>query len=125
MVTGTVNARLQPTVSLHVFGPQGQTKTVEALVDTGYNGYLSLPPSVIAALQLIVSGRSNVQLADGSWILVEEYDATVLWDSKPQPVIVDAADTPPVIGTALMHGFTFSMQVVDGGKVEIDSLSTP
>jgi clan AA aspartic protease len=125
MISGTVDARLQAAVTLHIFGSHGLMKTIDVVIDTGYNGYLSLPSNLISALQLKVIGNSNVQLADGTWVLIEEHEATVLWDSKPQPVIVDAANTPPTLGTALLHGYTLTMQVVDGGKVEIESLSTP
>ena len=42
---GVVNAAYEPVVTLAVQGPAGQTRETEAVVDTGYNGFLTLPPS--------------------------------------------------------------------------------
>ena len=43
MITGIVNAALEATLPLQVYGPSGST-TQTTVIDTGYNGPLSLPP---------------------------------------------------------------------------------
>ena len=52
MIEGIVNAFYEPVVFLSVQGPGGRRQEVETVVDTGYNGYLTLPHSVVAELQL-------------------------------------------------------------------------
>ena len=52
MIRGAVNAAYEPIVRLAVRGPSGQSREIEAIVDTGYNGYLTLPPSLALALEL-------------------------------------------------------------------------
>ncbi len=51
MITSTVTDG-QALIHLKVIGPQGQEQEVEALIDTGYSEFLTLAPSVVAALGL-------------------------------------------------------------------------
>ena len=52
MIAGVVNDALEATIRLTVRGPSRQEESVEAVMDTGFDGYLTLPPAVIAALEL-------------------------------------------------------------------------
>jgi len=52
MITGTVNAQLYASVHLTVYGASGRKKRIQAFVDTGYDGFLVLPPTLIAELNL-------------------------------------------------------------------------
>jgi len=45
MITGIVNADFEPIISLSVQGSDRQLYTQDAIVDTGFNGWLSLPPN--------------------------------------------------------------------------------
>ena len=42
MITGTVNADFEPLISLSIRRVEGEVLTQEAIVDTGFNGWLSL-----------------------------------------------------------------------------------
>ncbi len=50
MITGIVNADFEPIISLSICGSDGKIYTQEAIVDTGFNGLLSLPPDLISQL---------------------------------------------------------------------------
>lgn len=65
MIEGTGNAFYEPVVPLALRGSTGQTLEVEAVVDTGYNGLLTLPPPVVTALGLPHRGYGEASLADG------------------------------------------------------------
>ena len=52
MITGVVNALLDATIRVRVSGPTGQELELEAVVDTGFSGFLTLPPGSIAELGL-------------------------------------------------------------------------
>ena len=39
MIEGFVNARYEPVISIPLQGPSGLAQEIEAVVDTGYNGY--------------------------------------------------------------------------------------
>jgi predicted aspartyl protease len=52
MMTGAVNADLEALLLLTVHGGGGPSREVETVIDTGFNGFLTLPPALIAALGL-------------------------------------------------------------------------
>lgn len=52
MITGIVNRDFEPIISLSVYGADSQIYTENVIVDTGFNGWLSLPPNLIAQLNL-------------------------------------------------------------------------
>ena len=122
MITGVVTADLEPVVRIAIRGPQGQEREIEALVDTGFNGWLSLPTDMIAMLGLPWRRRGRALLADGSESVFDIYEATVIWDGNGRRVAVDAADTAPMVGTALLDGYELVIQVIDGGEVRISVL---
>jgi len=82
MITGRVNSNREAVISLAVSGPQGETREIEAVIDTGYSGYLTLPGAVVAALGLSSIGLSYLTLADGSEIPSDVCLVTVDWDGQ-------------------------------------------
>lgn len=74
------------------YGALGAAQDVVAVVDTGYNGWLTLPYAVIAALGLAWDRRGWALLADGSESIFDIYGGSVRWDGQRYPVAVDAAE---------------------------------
>ncbi len=68
MITGIINAKLEPLITLTILKSPGSDQEQAFLVDTGYDGFLSLPPDLIAGLGLIPKGFTNAVLADGTSI---------------------------------------------------------
>ena len=121
MIEGIVNAAHEAVVTIPVQGPAGQSREVEAVIDTGFNRFLTLPPALVAELDLpfVTSGR--VTLADGSQASFEVYDVTVLWDGQPRDVYTYAADSMPLVGMLLLDDHDLNIQVRDGGRVVIQA----
>lgn len=119
MVRGVVNEHLEAVIRLTVRGPEGIAREIEAVVDTGYDGSLTLPAKRIAALGLAWQRRGRAPLADGSESIFEIYNAEVCWDGEEKPVTVDAAETTPLVGMRLLRGYTLQVEVVEGGAVMI------
>lgn len=122
MMTGVVNAYLEALVRLTVRGPGGQEQEIEPVIDTGFDGALSLPPTRIDALGLPWRRRGRALLADGSESVFDIYEATIMWDGAPRRIAVDAADTDPLLGMALLYRYELTLQVVEGGRVIIQAL---
>jgi clan AA aspartic protease len=122
MITGIVNSSLEATLRLTVIGPGGQTCRIKAVIDTGFDGFLSLPPALIAELELVWNGKSQATLADGSVTSFDMYDGTVVWDRRRKPIYIDEADTTPLVGTALLADFEMQAQFRPRGKVTISPL---
>jgi predicted aspartyl protease len=78
MIIGVVTAFRQATIRLSVRDSTGQEHALEAVIDTGFDGALTLPPTLIAALGLPWRRRGRARLADGNESLFDVYEATVL-----------------------------------------------
>src|SRR5262249_37675822 len=122
MITGTVTADLEATLQLEVLGRTGQSQQVRVVIDTGFSGFLTLTPAVIASLGRPRLGLEQGVLADGSTQLFEVFRAEVIWDGQPRMVEVDAADTQPLLGMTLLAGHELKIQAVSGGVVTITAL---
>ena len=82
MIQGVVNAAYEPMIALAVQGQSGQSRDIEAVVDTGFNGFLTLPTTLVSELGLPFVSIGRATLADGSEIAYDVYGATVLWDGQ-------------------------------------------
>jgi clan AA aspartic protease len=124
MMTGTVNADLEALLPLTVRHADGRAHDVEVVIDTGFNGFLTLPPALVSVLGLQWLCRQQGQLADGSVQVFDVYVAKVDWHGQSRSVEVEAADTQPLIGMALMQGSELRVQVMPGGSVIIAGLNS-
>jgi clan AA aspartic protease len=77
---------------------------VEAVIDTGFTGHLTLPPEVVRSLGLLPQGFVEVELADGTTTALGVFGARVLWRSRQRPVPVYEAGGGPLIGMSLLRG---------------------
>ena len=83
MIEGVVNTSREAVIRLAVQGPSGQGRDIEAVIDTGYSGMLTLPSSIVAELGLSFRSSGRAILANGDEDAFSTYDATVLWDGAP------------------------------------------
>lgn len=98
---------------------------IEFVVDTGFTGFLCLPPAAVVALGLPFRYDLRARLADDSEVLLPVHAATILWNGVEQDVRVLAAGRRPLLGTALLDGCELLSQFRDNGLVTIDDLSIP
>jgi predicted aspartyl protease len=123
MISGVVNAKFEATIRLSVSSIQGQAQEIEAILDTGFSGSLTLLSTTIRSLDLPWRTRGSVVLANGAVDQCDIYAATVMWDGRLRNILVEEADTEPLVGMALLRGHALSVQVVSGGAVTIAALS--
>lgn len=96
--------------------------TIEFVVDTGFAGFLTLPPAAVAALGLPYQFDTPANLADDSEVQLAVYSATVVWDGPERIVRVLATGKRPLLGMALLAGQELVVQCTDGGTVTVDAL---
>jgi len=121
VIFGSVNSQLEPVVPVVIRGPQNEVE-IDAIVDTGFNGALTLPPDVIAALGLRLKSRGRGVLADGSESFFDVYEALVLWSGRVLSISVGSADAAPLLGMSLLYGHDLAIQVIESGAVEIHEI---
>jgi len=124
MITGIVNADFEAIISLSICDSEGKVYKQEAIIDTGFNGWLSLPPDLIDRLNLKWKRRGRAILGDGSECIFNVYEAVMIWDGDYLTIPIDEADSEPLVGMSLMEGFQLMVQVFEGGNVEICKLKT-
>ena len=73
MIEGTVNAAREAVVRLTLQGPTGQEREVEAVIDTGYSGFLTTSPALVSEWGLAHRGQNYAALADGSEVVFGFY----------------------------------------------------
>ena len=65
MIEGVVNSAFDAVVNLVIRGSSGRAREIEAVIDTGFNGFLTLPPALVSELGLPLVTRGTAFLADG------------------------------------------------------------
>jgi clan AA aspartic protease len=121
MITGVVAAH-EARIRIQVKGRSGRKQDVDAVIDTGYTASLTLPSFLVESLNLQWQSLDRGTLADGSECLFDVYEAEVVWDGQVRRLLVDEADTDPLVGMALLSGYELKMEVCSQGKVEITPL---
>jgi len=122
MITGQVVAGRYATLPVVLRGPQGQEETLEAILDTGFTGFLTLPLPQIAKFGFPYQGLIDAQLGNGSAAEFDMFAGTVLWDGQRREGIVLAVDGSPLLGMALLSGSRVCLDVSDNGPVTIERL---
>jgi clan AA aspartic protease len=124
MIAGIVNADFEPIIPLSICGSDGKVYTQDAIVDTGFNGWLSLPPDLISELNLKWKRRGRAILGNGTECVFDVYEAVLVWDGNMLTIPIDEADSEPLVGMSLMEGYQLTVQVFEGGHVELIKVNT-
>jgi clan AA aspartic protease len=97
------------------------TQLVDAVIDTGFSGFLTLPADIIAALNLTWKGRDIATLGDGTSCVFDVYIATVIWDGQYRKIDINESETVPLIGMQLLRGYDLRIRIIEGGTVIIEA----
>lgn len=95
---------------------------IEFVIDTGFAGFLTLPPAAVNALQLPYVRRLVANLADGSAIQTDVYAARIVWEGEEIEVEVLATGRQPLLGTLMLQNHNLDVDFVNGGTVRVDAL---
>ena len=121
MIQGMVNDAYEAVVSLSLQGTVGQSRDIEAVIDTGYTGFLTLPATLVAELGLPFAYIGRAFLANDDEVTFDVHDVTVLWDGRPRHIKADATGSTPLVGMLLLDNHSLNIQVERGGPVVIDA----
>lgn len=116
---GQVTTELEALLPLVVFGSDRVEVEVQAVLDTGFNGFVALPPAVIESLHLTSAGAMRAVLANGDEVVLERYLASVRWDGVERQADVLEVHGGPLIGMLLMEGHRLEIDVRPGGGVSV------
>lgn len=122
MITATVSENLEAIIQVLVQGLDGEVQKVEALLDTGYNGFLTLAPSQIADLDLPYITQGAAVLGNGQPIEFDLHRGIVVWDDISITGEIAALGDFPLVGMSLLHGYHLEMDAIEGNAVVIQKL---
>ena len=120
MIRGRLNERLEPIVAVEVSNGAGDWRTVEAILDTGFSGYLTLAQDLIDSLGLEYDTQIQMVLADGEDTTMRSYAGFVNWFGQTRRVDVIASEGAPLLGMFLLAGCKITMRVRQGGEALIE-----
>ena len=121
MIEGVVNAAREAVVTLHLQESEGRTRDIDAVVDTGYSGFLTLPTALVAELELPFAYMGQAILANDARVDFDVHYVTVLWDGQPRDIEADATGSTPLVGMPLLNDHDLTIQVREGGRVLIQA----
>ena len=121
MIEGIVNAAYEAVLTLPLQDPEGKMREIEAVIDTGYSGFLTLPPGLVAELELPFAYMGQAFLANDAEVDFDVHYVTILWDGQPRDIEADATGSTPLVGMLLLDDHDLSIQVRHGGRVLIQA----
>ena len=103
-VEGHVDDQGQPIMEIRVGGSRGEI-SLNAIVDTGFSGDVSLPTSIAVQLGLELWGSEVFELADGNRVEGLVFAGRlVLEDEEREAEIVLSNSQEALLGTGLLRG---------------------
>ncbi len=121
MIIGRVDS-LQAKVNLTFRFREQANLVLEFVVDTGFEGALTLPPDIIEALDIPFVQEMSANLADDSSVKTNIHAATIIWNGDVIDVAVLAMGRRPLLGTALLEKMRLGINFEENGVVTIENI---
>lgn len=118
---GLVNVNYEAVLRLAI-ASQGQTHHIDAAINTGYRGFLSLPPHIVNHLALPYLGETQDIFSHDAQFSAPTYQAKILWDSRYREVPVHQINTSPFVGISLLKGYNLQLQIIENGIVFLNTI---
>jgi len=104
MLRGRVDSRGEPIVRISLISSKNRSESHPAVIDTGFNGTLSVPEFLIQRLGWHWIGYESYELATGDVVREKVFMGQILWIRKMQEVAAVASHAADIlIGTRLLN----------------------
>jgi clan AA aspartic protease len=120
-MTGVVHQGVVAQVRVRLIGPDTSV-VVTAIIDTGYNGALSIPQSLADQLRLPRGFLVQMTTADGHAAPAFTAKLGVEWDGVVFQTNASCFGNDVILGMTALAGHRLTMDVLPGGVVEITKL---
>jgi clan AA aspartic protease len=111
MTSGEVTKSLEPIVELTLVGKEREYKEW-AVIDTGFNGFISLPASLLETLRWEHVGYERYEIATGETVRQRIYIGGVRFMEQEQQVVAVASGAKDaLIGTRLLDANNCILQM--------------
>lgn len=120
MMTGNVTPRREIVVDVDAIAEDGDLISFEAVIDTGFDGSLTLPLALLTRLDSAPAGTRRAELGDGRVVEFDIYVAKVSWHDAECKVLVLQSEAAPLVGMSLLWGSRVTFDAQDDGAITID-----
>jgi clan AA aspartic protease len=103
MIQGSVDQNLQAKVPVSILDKADKISTLDAVVDTGFSGHLSISVYELHKINLIFSHSQKFELGDGRIVRQKVFLGQIIFDNQKlaaNVLVSKSRDT--LIGTALL-----------------------
>ena len=106
MLKGRVNRYGEPVISIQLIRRNRPTN-LTAGIDTGFNGYLSVPRRLLRRSKWLAIGTEKFEIATGALVEQEIYLGEAIFDGRRGPAYVVSTEAQDIlIGTKMLRGKT-------------------
>ena len=124
MITGRVNLLRRPSIIVALVDRSGSPRIIEAHLDTGFSGDLTLPKVAIEQLSLDYAGLTNYQTGGGAITAFDSYEGIIQWHGTIRHITVLESESFPLVGINLLWDNNLSIDFKHGGGVAITELTS-
>ncbi len=116
-----------PRLTLALPARDGDPLDVEFIVDTGFDGDLTLPADIVRRLSAFPDGQRSRQLADGSTTRCDVYRLSLDREEDDEDAAFGELEVlvingNPLLGTQFLYDHLFLVEVTEGGDVSAEPL---
>ena len=113
MITGFVNEFEEPIIKIAiVLGDQ--SKNLPAVIDTGFNGYLSVSADYVKNSDWLFIGYEEYELASGELVKAKTYLGDIIFDKKQKTIFILLSQSKDIlVGTRLLRDKTLFIDFKD------------
>jgi predicted aspartyl protease len=123
MITSAVNHNLELVVRVRVHGLTGPAHPLEFIIDTGFEGQLSLPALVVTAMGMPFVQQILTRQADGNVVPAPAHRAVVEWDGAIRIVdVVASSGGLALLGMDMLRNHDLRARCQVGGLIEIEKV---
>jgi len=122
MIIGILNESFEPSIPLLCADRNGRWRRITVAIDTGFSGFLTLHPDIIAELEGFRFGTTRFEVADGSEIEFPTFTMKVQWDGFERRIVALASEAGSLVGMKMIKGWRLQINAVEGGDVRIERL---
>ena len=120
MIHGRVNSEFEPIVSIGLRRRNGEFARFDVKFDTGFNGELGLPVSILNDLENTPIDVKVARFANGTYETVNVYEVDVLIDGEVrQMTALDLGDGSRLLGMKALLSWTGCVEFKVNGDVTI------
>lgn len=122
MIHGHISQDLDLIVPIYVLDQNGHAHRLEAAIDTGFTGELTLPSDRIRSLGLIPGESLDFTMANDATESFAAYYGSMLWYGNRIEVQVIETEGKPLIGVSLLLGNLLTAAIAYDGAITISPL---